>query len=44
MEEVNMGGTAIGTGINADPDYSGKVIQSLCNKSPTIISRLASTW
>jgi aspartate ammonia-lyase len=24
--EVNMGGTAIGTGINADPDYSAKVI------------------
>jgi aspartate ammonia-lyase len=24
--EVNMGGTAIGTGINADPDYGGKVI------------------
>jgi len=24
--EVNMGGTAIGTGINADPDYSDKVI------------------
>ncbi len=25
--EVNMGGTAIGTGINADPDYSAKVIE-----------------
>jgi aspartate ammonia-lyase len=24
--EVNMGGTAIGTGINADPEYSGKVV------------------
>ena len=27
--EVNMGGTAIGTGINADPEYSEKVIKHL---------------
>lgn len=27
--EVNMGGTAIGTGINAEPGYSPKVIQHL---------------
>ncbi len=27
--EVNMGATAIGTGINADPDYSRKVIEHL---------------
>ncbi len=27
--EVNMGGTAIGTGITADPDYSDKVINQL---------------
>ena len=27
--EVNMGATAIGTGINADPDYPGKVIHHL---------------
>ncbi len=27
--EVNMGGTAIGTGINADPQYSEKVIKHL---------------
>ncbi|RPH31964.1 aspartate ammonia-lyase [bacterium] len=27
--EVNMGGTAIGTGINADPEYSGRVIACL---------------
>jgi aspartate ammonia-lyase len=27
--EVNMGATAIGTGINADPDYADKVIQHL---------------
>ncbi|MGE5399458.1 MAG: aspartate ammonia-lyase [Ignavibacteriales bacterium] len=27
--EVNMGGTAIGTGINADPDYGEKVIEHL---------------
>ncbi|UCE23191.1 MAG: aspartate ammonia-lyase [Candidatus Zixiibacteriota bacterium] len=27
--EVNMGGTAIGTGINADPEYSRKVIEHL---------------
>ncbi|MDX9856651.1 MAG: aspartate ammonia-lyase [candidate division Zixibacteria bacterium] len=27
--EVNMGGTAIGTGINAEPDYSEKVIEHL---------------
>jgi aspartate ammonia-lyase len=31
--EVNMGGTAIGTGINADPDYSAKVIFHLCKIS-----------
>jgi aspartate ammonia-lyase len=29
MQEVNMGGTAIGTGINADPQYSDKVIYHL---------------
>jgi len=27
--EVNMGGTAIGTGINADPRYAGKVLEHL---------------
>lgn len=27
--EVNMGATAIGTGINADPDYSPKVVRHL---------------
>ncbi len=27
--EVNMGGTAIGTGINADPEYSERVIKHL---------------
>ena len=27
--EVNMGATAIGTGINSDPEYSGKVIKHL---------------
>ena len=27
--EVNMGGTAIGTGINADPRYSDKVVEHL---------------
>ncbi|MFC2117726.1 aspartate ammonia-lyase, partial [Bacteroidota bacterium] len=27
--EVNMGATAIGTGINADPEYGGKVIKHL---------------
>lgn len=29
LKEVNMGGTAIGTGINADPDYSEKVTYHL---------------
>jgi aspartate ammonia-lyase len=29
MLEVNMGGTAIGTGINSDPEYSKKVIHHL---------------
>ncbi|MCF8228418.1 MAG: aspartate ammonia-lyase [Bacteroidales bacterium] len=29
MLEVNMGGTAIGTGINADPEYSKKVLHHL---------------
>ena len=28
--EVNMGATAIGTGINSDPDYSDKCIKYLC--------------
>jgi len=28
--EVNMGGTAIGTGINTDPEYSARVIHHLC--------------
>lgn len=27
--EVNMGATAIGTGINSDPEYAGKVIEHL---------------
>lgn len=27
--EINMGGTAIGTGLNADPQYSGKVVYYL---------------
>ncbi|MEI7983199.1 MAG: aspartate ammonia-lyase, partial [Bacteroidota bacterium] len=27
--EVNMGGTAIGTGLNADPGYSGRVVHHL---------------
>ncbi len=31
LQEVNMGGTAIGTGINADPEYSKKVIGHLRN-------------
>ncbi len=29
--EVNMGGTAIGTGINADPQYGEKVVKHLCD-------------
>ncbi len=29
LMEVNLGGTAIGTGINADPDYSEKVVHYL---------------
>lgn len=29
LTEVNMGGTAIGTGINADPEYSDKVMDHL---------------
>ncbi len=29
LKEINMGGTAIGTGINADPDYSEKVTDHL---------------
>jgi aspartate ammonia-lyase len=31
--EVNMGGTAIGTGINADPDYADQVIEHLAEIS-----------
>jgi aspartate ammonia-lyase len=33
FKEVNMGGTAIGTGINADPRYGEKVISHLCDIS-----------
>ncbi len=31
--EINMGGTAIGTGINAHPDYSTKTVDYLCEIS-----------
>jgi len=41
LKEVNMGGTAIGTGINADPQYSGKVIKHL-QKITGLNIRLAS--
>jgi len=30
FHEINMGGTAIGTGINADPEYADKVTAHLC--------------
>ncbi len=33
FREVNMGATAIGTGINADPEYSSLVIEELCQIS-----------
>lgn len=39
--EVNMGGTAIGTGINADPDYSDKVIKHLRDITGTDIKLAA---
>jgi aspartate ammonia-lyase len=35
--EVNMGATAIGTGINSDPDYSDKVVKHLREISGTEI-------
>ena len=41
LNEVNMGGTAIGTGINADPEYSEKVIRHL-QKITGLDIRLAS--
>jgi aspartate ammonia-lyase len=31
--EVNMGATAIGTGINSEPEYSGKCVSQLCEIS-----------
>jgi len=39
--EVNMGGTAIGTGINADPEYSDKVIRHLrkFTRLPVVIAK-----
>ncbi|MBR5139952.1 MAG: aspartate ammonia-lyase [Clostridia bacterium] len=30
MSVLNLGGTAVGTGINAHPDYSKKVVPTLC--------------
>ncbi|WP_370646665.1 aspartate ammonia-lyase [Marinobacterium rhizophilum] len=33
FREVNMGATAIGTGINTDPEYSSLVIEELCRVS-----------
>jgi len=40
LRELNMGGTAIGTGINADPRYAPKVIEAL-NKLTHLELRLA---
>jgi len=39
--EINMGGTAIGTGINADPEYSEKVIRHLrkVTRLPVVIAK-----
>ena len=33
FKEINMGGTAIGTGINADPGFRNRVIKHLCEIS-----------
>lgn len=33
FQEVNMGATAIGTGINSEPEYSAKVMNHLCRIS-----------
>lgn len=33
LKEVNLGGTAIGTGINADPRYSALAIEALARRS-----------
>ncbi|WP_084332646.1 aspartate ammonia-lyase [Marinobacterium jannaschii] len=33
FREINMGATAIGTGINSDPEYSSLVIEELCQIS-----------
>ncbi len=33
FKEINMGGTAIGTGINADPGFRKKVVKHLCDIS-----------
>jgi aspartate ammonia-lyase len=33
FREINMGATAIGTGINTDPEYSSLVIEELCRIS-----------
>jgi aspartate ammonia-lyase len=33
FREINMGATAIGTGINTDPEYSSLVVEELCNIS-----------
>ena len=33
FKEINMGATAIGTGINSDPEYSSLVVEELCHIS-----------
>lgn len=38
FSEVNMGGTAIGTGINTDPKYTEVVIKKLANVAGTNVS------
>jgi aspartate ammonia-lyase len=40
FREINMGGTAIGTGINADPNYSAICTQYLCDitKIPFVLA------
>ena len=34
IREINMGATAIGTGINAHPDYAALVCRQLARRSP----------
>ena len=44
IREINMGATAIGTGITAHPDYAARRVPALCATSPASRSSRRRTW